>query len=578
MPRAWALGLALMIGCAGMVWGQVEQREEIAQVEHRAVWAHFSDIKDPETLQKSVDRMAGAGMNAIYILVWHNGGQAAYRSELCPMVSGAAEGFDPLGALIEAAKPKGIDVHAWFVNGSYGYARGGLFDTHPDWQLQSGGSSGDRWYDLGKPEVRQFQRDVMLECLRNYDVAGIHFDYIRFSGKGMCHCEHCQGQVQERWGIPPVTVESATFPLACQMSGNPLGRPSTAQVLASFEDSVPAVTMNALGQGKAALLNWQADMTGNLAVPELARRILESFGTDEGAAVYQIRSAATIARYGRSSLERGMNWLRGMGYKPVGIEEPDLAKVPAGATVIFSSQYLIAPEIAQWLEEFVTAGGNALFVDGPVFAIKEPALQRVLGLTGTARYFSAMKAVIPAAGQELIPAGPAVDLELEQKRAGAWEEFRRDVVTDLVRQVYQGAKQIKPEAQVSAAVFYNKSAADSVCQDWYGWLNEGIIGYVLPMAYTEENGKLQEALEEWKAADPDLARIIPGLSIYSRDAEGKAIPRDLDLVRQQEELCRLYKARGNCYFSLVYLNEALREQFAEGPYAQAAKAYYPAGR
>lgn len=562
-------GLALVMLCASALCQQVEQR---------AVWAHFSDIKDPETLQKSVDRIAAAGMNAIYILVWYNGGQATYVSDICPMQSGTPEGFDPLGALIEAAKPKGIDVHAWFVNGSYGHARPGfVFTKHPDWGLQSGSDSGEKWYDLGKDEVRAFQRDVMLECLRKYDVAGIHFDYIRFNGRGMCYCQECQKQVQDQFGIPPVSAVSPTFPLASQMSGNPVGKPSTAQVLATFEDGVPAITLNSLGNGEAALLNWQAENTGNKAIPAVATKLLERFGAI-GKTVYQVRNTPTTDRYGLSSQQRGMDWVRGMGCKVSAVTDAELGKVPAGATVLFTAQYLISPDTAAWLERHVSAGGNALFVDGPIFAIKEPALQRVLGLTGAERYFSAMRVISPAPDQDIIIPGPPVDPEMEMRRAGAWEQFRRNVVTDLVRQVYQGAKQIKPEAQVSAAVFYNRAAADSVCQDWYGWLSEGIIDYVLPMAYTEDNAKLREALDEWTAFDPGLDRIIPGLSIYSRAPGGTAVTRDLDLVKQQLELCRSYKARGNCFFALAYLNDALRDQLAGGAYAEPAQAYYPPAR
>lgn len=548
-----------------------------APQEQRAVWAHFDDIRDPDTVQRTVGRIAGAGMNTVYILVWYNGGQAAYRSALCPLQAGTPEGFDPLGALLAAAKPKGIDVHAWFVNGSYGHARPGhLFTQHPEWELQSGGHSEGSWYDLGKAEVRAFQKDVMLECLRNYDVAGVHFDYIRFSGRGMCTCAECQKQVETHFGIPPGPAAGSTFPLCAQMSGNPLGKPSTAKVLATFDDGVPAIALNPLGSGAVVLLNWQAESTENPAVPAVMGKLLERLGS-AGGTLYQVRNALTTARYGLNSQHRGVEWLRALGCNVTVVGDSEVARVPAGATVVFTAQYLISSETAAWVERFVSAGGRAVFVDGPVFAIGDPALQRVLGLTAMARYFSALRVVSPAADQDLIPPGPPVDRDLEVRRAAAWEQFRREAVTDLVRTVYRGAKAVKPLAQVSAAVFYNRAAADSVCQDWYGWLREGIVDYVLPMAYTEDNATLKAALEEWQGADPGLARIIPGLSIYSKGG-AKPATRNLDLVRQQIELCRAYKARGICCFALAYLSEDLQERLAKGPYSQPAEAYYPPAR
>jgi uncharacterized lipoprotein YddW (UPF0748 family) len=545
-----------------------------APPEHRAIWANYRDILTPEQVQQTVERVAAAHLNAIYVLVWYNGGQAAYRSELAPMMQGVPEGFDPLGALVEQAHAKGIHVHAWFVNGTCGWAeKPYLLTKHPDWRLQTGEQSGEAWYDLGRPEVRQFERELMLECLRNYDVDGIHFDYIRYDGRGMCYCDTCQSEVERRYGIPPVSSADPGFPIAMQLSGNPLDRPTTAQVLAAFDNGKPAITLNRLGEGEAALLNWQATRTGREAVTAVAKTVLERFGA-AGGTVYQVRNSQTTARYGLGSQENGAGWLRGLDCRVKALDETQLAQVPPKATVVFDAQYLIAPPTAEWLEQFVHDGGHALFVDGPVFAIREPALQRVLGLTGTAEYFSEFRVITAAPGQDLVPAGPPVDLEVEKRRAACWVEFWTDSVTDLVRQVYQGAKALKPQAWVSAAVFYNKESADSVCQDWYGWLREGIMDYVLPMAYTEKSDLLRAALDEWQAFDPRMERIIPGLSIYSKQGENETA-RDPGLVASQRELCASYQVHGNCYFSLDNLTAELQAAFAAGPYAETATPYYP---
>ncbi len=569
MRATIAVVLGMMIVSAGVCFA--------ATPEHRAIWANYRDILTPEAVQSTVERVSNAHLNAIYILVWYNGGQAAYKSALGPMMQKVPDGFDPLGALIAAAHPRGIHVHAWFVNGAYGWVTGAgpVFTRHPDWQLNAGTGAQDRWYDLGKPEVRRFQRDVMLECLQRYDLDGIHFDYIRFSGRGMCYCDYCQGEVQKRYGIPPLSSSNPTFPLAAQLSGNPLGKPTTAQVLAVFEDGVPAITLNKLGQGEAVLVNWQATRGGNLAVRAFAGQVLQRFGVAAGTAVYQLRNSQTTARYGLAAQNEGAQWLRDLGCQPKAIDETKLSTVPAGTTVVLQGQYLLTTATAEWLEGFITAGGHALVVDGPVFAIKEPALQRALGLAGTAKYFSDLRVITPAPGQDLIKAGPPIDIEVEKRRAAAWVEFWTSSVTDLVRQVYQGAKAAKPTAWVSAAVFQDKKAADSVCQDWYGWLREGIIDYVLPMAYTMDTKALKAQLDEWQAFDPAMARIIPGLSIYAQQG-GQAAPRDLRLTKEQQDLCRTYRVHGNCYFALDYLTPALQAAFATGPYAEAATPYYPA--
>ena len=116
-----------------------------------------------------------------------------------------------------------------------------------------------------------------------------------------------------------------------------------------------------------------------------------------------------------------------------------------------------------------------------------------------------------------------------------------------------------------------------MCQDWYGWLREGCIDYVLPMAYTEDNATLGKAFDEWKQADPNMERIIPGLSIYSRK-EGKAVPRDLALIHSQLEMCRTYHTHGNQFFSLAYLTDPLIKELADKVYKVPARPWYPPKR
>lgn len=154
------------------------------------------------------------------------------------------------------------------------------------------------------------------------------------------------------------------------------------------------------------------------------QQMLQRFDVKPGDRVYQICNAATTARYGLASQDESVQWLRGLDPQALALTDDRRAEVPAGATVVFHAQYTIRPEVCAWLEQFVQAGGHALFVDGPVFSMKEPALQHVLGLTGTASYFNALRTITPAPEQDLLIAGPAVDLAQEQKRAAAWRSWR----------------------------------------------------------------------------------------------------------------------------------------------------------
>jgi uncharacterized lipoprotein YddW (UPF0748 family) len=238
--------------------------------EHRGIWMHPEQFKTPQLADAWIEKIASAHLNSIYPLVWHRGGTAWFRSKLSPMASDVAESFDPLGYLINIAHARGIAVHAWFVNGSYGHApvNTGVFAQHPDWQLQGGG---EPWFDLGQLVVRDFERAVMIECLRNYDLDGLHFDYIRYGGTTICYCDHCQHEFAEKYGFRPLRRGEEGFPTLLDVGGNPLDKPSTAQVLATFDDGKPAITVNRLDQGETVLLNWGASRSGNPAVDNLVK-------------------------------------------------------------------------------------------------------------------------------------------------------------------------------------------------------------------------------------------------------------------------------------------------------------------
>ena len=548
-----------------------------ADTEMRGIWMHATQIKTRAEADEWIAKIDQANLNAVFILVWYWGGQAAYSSELCPMLEGVEEGYDPLGYMIQECHKRDIEVHAWYVNGAYGAAKPKhVLDEHPEWAVDTGGD-GKLWYDFGKPELRKFQSDLMIECLKNYDVDGIHFDYIRYGPK-ICYCKHCQEEFARRYGHEPLTSgRRESFPIVSTVSANPVDGPTTAKVLAEFSNGIPAIAVNELGKGKALLLNWHAENQMPPAVSETLRRALSEWGAAKDK-VFVMDTAPNRERYGKGSTSAAVQLLQRLGYQAKAIKEDGLAGLPEGSTLVLCALYIIPDDIAEQIEQFVQAGGILVVIDGPVFSMTNESIQRVLGMSKTAGYFNEM-VVIQATGQsDLVPSSDReIDLEKEKLRGENWAEFRKWGVTELVRDVYNRAKALKPQAQVTAAVFTPLAGAHSVFQDWPNWLQEDIIDYVIPMAYTMSNDSLAEQIEEWQGLDATLERIIPGLSIYAR-GEGGSTTRDIALVLSQHELCMDSGARGNLYFSLHYLNEPLTNAFRNGPYQTKIRAYRPPQR
>ena len=436
--------------------------------ELRGIWMHATQIKTRAEADAWVAKIEKAKLNAVYMLVWYWGGQAFFHSDLSLMGEGVEKGYDPLGHMVRECHARDIELHAWFVNGSYGASKPRhVLGEHPEWAVKTGGG-GELWYDFGKPEVRRFQSDLMIGCLRRYDIDGLHFDYIRYGPKS-CLCDHCQKEFARRYGYEPLAAgHAATFPFVASVSANPLKQPTTATVVAEFGNGLPAIATNTVGKGRVLLLNWHAERDAPAAVSATVTRALERWKTPRDK-VFVMDTAPNRAKYGSTYTAAGAAWLRRLGWKARIVGDDRLASLPQGAVLGLSCVYLIPDELATGIERFVEAGGTLVVIDGPTPSIGNAALQRVLGMEGQASYFQSPQ-VIRATGKSdlAVSSGRTIDLAKERLREQRWAEFRAWGVTELVRDVHRRAKALKPKAQVTAAVFTPLASAKRVFQDWPG--------------------------------------------------------------------------------------------------------------
>jgi uncharacterized lipoprotein YddW (UPF0748 family) len=177
--------------------------------ELRGVWVTRWTYSNAADIQRIVDDVAGANMNAIFMQV-RGTADAYYASTLEPWAQrlsgtlGTDPGWDPLGEMITRAHARGIQVHAWLntfpawtglTPPSESAIRHPLL-AHPEWLCADEGGTpmGPRAMDYqffspGNPAVREHITSVALEIATRYAVDGIHFDYVRYPGSVYCHDE-----------------------------------------------------------------------------------------------------------------------------------------------------------------------------------------------------------------------------------------------------------------------------------------------------------------------------------------------------------------------------------------------------
>ena len=188
------------------------QAQEAAP-EMRAMWVDGwrAGFKSPSETDRLLRDARAGNFNALFIQV-RKRADAYYRSAYEPMAADISPiGYDPLADLIEKAHEgeQPIEIHAWINSYIVGASLSPSDPQHPirlhrDWLTQD--VTGDRWnganyqFDPGHPGVLQYTFDVAMDIITNYDVDGLHFDYIRYS-------EADSAANANVWGYNPVAVE-----------------------------------------------------------------------------------------------------------------------------------------------------------------------------------------------------------------------------------------------------------------------------------------------------------------------------------------------------------------------------------
>lgn len=187
-------------------------------IEVRGVW-HRPVERSPEEIQKTLDQLADAGFNALFLESFYTG-YAIYPSAVAPQ-NPQFLGWDPLRVWADEAASRGIELHLWTHLFHLGRV---TIDRHILWtNLQRDGSIGATlepglyYGDPGHPEVRDYVFRVLQEMVERYPVAGLHLDYVRYPntsdlGNTSGYSPTSRKLFQEATGFDPMEISPTTHP------------------------------------------------------------------------------------------------------------------------------------------------------------------------------------------------------------------------------------------------------------------------------------------------------------------------------------------------------------------------------
>ena len=153
---------------------------------HSYAQGRGSAAKQQAELRTLLDQYAKAGINTV-LLQTRIRGTVIYPSAYEPWdgclsgLPGTSPGYDALQYAIDECHKRGMELHAWVVTlpmgkwNKLGCKRLGA--KHPGLIKRIGA---DGYMDPENPRTATYLADLCEEITRNYDVDGIHLDYIRY--------------------------------------------------------------------------------------------------------------------------------------------------------------------------------------------------------------------------------------------------------------------------------------------------------------------------------------------------------------------------------------------------------------
>ncbi len=164
--------------------------EQPMEQESRAILDEGLNWVTKDSAERVCARIVRAGFNVFIPCVWHGRG-TIWPSKLAPWDSHnvRAQGFDPLGNLLQTAERYHIEVHPWFTVS--------LRQREFFQEFYDSGTPAQR-FDVHLESFRDFISSVIFEVAATYPVHGINLDFV--SAGGICDSPRCVEDYRRQTG------------------------------------------------------------------------------------------------------------------------------------------------------------------------------------------------------------------------------------------------------------------------------------------------------------------------------------------------------------------------------------------
>ena len=206
----------------GLVAGE---DEKVSPLYDRYLWVIRDVLKSKKSIDDMVNFAIEKNINHLFVQV-RGRGDSFYESQFTSRSQILSESeFDPLAYLLDTANGKGINIHAW-VNVYYLWSSKSLpkderhilhmqqqwLDTTEEWPVDVGKQlemvavnnySEGLFLSPNHPDVNEYLIKVFRELITNYDIDGLHLDYIRYQDAEYGRNPYATAQFKSESGNDP---------------------------------------------------------------------------------------------------------------------------------------------------------------------------------------------------------------------------------------------------------------------------------------------------------------------------------------------------------------------------------------
>ena len=185
--------------------------------ETRALWVTRWNYSKPDDINRIITNAKNYNFNVILFQV-RGAGSVCYPSKIEPwskQFNQQDPGWDPLKLATQLAHNNGLELHAWmnvypaWSGEEPSYHSSQLYNSHPDWLMV------DRFLRTQKlnrhyvflsptiPAVTDYLLDIFAKVYQNYDIDGIHLDYVRFPSNSYSYDKESLALFEKNYNSKP---------------------------------------------------------------------------------------------------------------------------------------------------------------------------------------------------------------------------------------------------------------------------------------------------------------------------------------------------------------------------------------